>query len=133
MVGRVPIYLLDTNIEINHPDDRGLMNKLYAGGPDLRLRLRTRGNWAPIAFQGFANRHPDLTLVAAAGNDSTARPLYPGAFPWVISVGALGVAVIWSPQRTARIFAFRLAARHALLCLPIVHGGDEVTPGSPAT
>ena len=38
MVGRVPIYLLDTNLEINHPDDRGLMNKLYAGGPDLRLR-----------------------------------------------------------------------------------------------
>ena len=37
-VGRVPIYLLDTNLEINHPDDRGLMNKLYAGGPDLRLR-----------------------------------------------------------------------------------------------
>ena len=38
MVGRVPIYLLDTNLEANHPDDRGLMNKLYAGGPDLRLR-----------------------------------------------------------------------------------------------
>ncbi len=38
MVGRVPIYLLDTNIEANHPEDRGLMNKLYAGGPELRLR-----------------------------------------------------------------------------------------------
>jgi len=38
MVGRVPIYLLDTNLEANHPDDRGLMNKLYAGGPELRLR-----------------------------------------------------------------------------------------------
>ena len=37
-VGRVPIYLLDTNLEVNHPDDRGLMNKLYAGGPDLRVR-----------------------------------------------------------------------------------------------
>jgi glycogen phosphorylase len=38
MVGRVPIYLLDTNLEANHPEDRGLMNKLYAGGPELRLR-----------------------------------------------------------------------------------------------
>jgi starch phosphorylase len=38
MVGRVPIYLLDTNLELNHPDDRGLMNKLYAGGPELRVR-----------------------------------------------------------------------------------------------
>ena len=38
MVGRVPVYLLDTNLDVNHPDDRSLMNKLYAGGPDMRLR-----------------------------------------------------------------------------------------------
>ncbi|HJR16230.1 MAG TPA: alpha-glucan family phosphorylase [Gemmatimonadales bacterium] len=38
MVGRVPIYLLDTNLEANHEEDRALMNKLYAGGPELRLR-----------------------------------------------------------------------------------------------
>jgi starch phosphorylase len=38
MVGRIPIYLLDTNLEANHPDDRTLMNKLYAGGPELRVR-----------------------------------------------------------------------------------------------
>ncbi len=38
MVGRVPIYLLDTNLEVNHADDRDLASKLYAGGPDLRLR-----------------------------------------------------------------------------------------------
>ena len=37
-VGRVPIYLLDTNLEENHPDDRSLLNKLYAGGPALRAR-----------------------------------------------------------------------------------------------
>ncbi len=37
-VGRVPIYLLDTNLESNHPDDREVMNKLYAGGPELRVR-----------------------------------------------------------------------------------------------
>ncbi len=38
MVGRVAIYLLDTNLEENHPDDRHLLHKLYAGGPELRLR-----------------------------------------------------------------------------------------------
>ncbi|HEX5386382.1 MAG TPA: alpha-glucan family phosphorylase [Gemmatimonadales bacterium] len=38
MVGRVPVYLLDTNLEANHPDDRGLMSNLYGGGRDLRLR-----------------------------------------------------------------------------------------------
>lgn len=37
-VGRVPIYLLDTDIEENHADDRPLLSKLYAGGPALRLR-----------------------------------------------------------------------------------------------
>ena len=37
-VGRVSLYLLDTNLESNHPDDRTLLSKLYAGGPDLRLR-----------------------------------------------------------------------------------------------
>ncbi len=36
--GRVPLYLLDTNLEENHPEDRTLLNKLYGGGPDLRLR-----------------------------------------------------------------------------------------------
>src|SRR2546428_1228307 len=37
-VGRVRLYLLDTNLEENHPEDRMLLSKLYAGGPDLRLR-----------------------------------------------------------------------------------------------
>jgi starch phosphorylase len=37
-VGRVPIYLLDTNLEQNDPADRDLSSKLYAGGADMRLR-----------------------------------------------------------------------------------------------
>src|SRR5579862_7952522 len=37
-VGRVPVILLDTELEENHPDDRALLSKLYAGGPELRLR-----------------------------------------------------------------------------------------------
>ncbi|HTS87019.1 MAG TPA: alpha-glucan family phosphorylase [Gemmatimonadales bacterium] len=37
-VGRVPVYLLDTNHKENDPADRDLSGKLYAGGPDMRLR-----------------------------------------------------------------------------------------------
>ena len=31
MVGRVPLYLLDTNLEANHPDDRELMQLAHFG------------------------------------------------------------------------------------------------------
>ena len=37
-VGRVAIYLLTTDLEQNHPDDRPITDKLYSGGPELRLR-----------------------------------------------------------------------------------------------
>ncbi len=38
MVGRVPLYLLDTDLEENDPQDRDLSTRLYGGGVDLRLR-----------------------------------------------------------------------------------------------
>ena len=38
LVGTVPIYLLDTNLEKNHPDDRTVSQRLYSGGPEMRLR-----------------------------------------------------------------------------------------------
>jgi starch phosphorylase len=37
-VGRVPVFLLDTNLEENHEADRDLTGKLYIGGPEVRLR-----------------------------------------------------------------------------------------------
>ena len=37
-VGRVPVFLMDTNLEENHEEDRELTSRLYAGGPELRLR-----------------------------------------------------------------------------------------------
>jgi starch phosphorylase len=37
-VGRVPIYLLDTNLEQNHPADREVTAQLYGG--DLEMRIR---------------------------------------------------------------------------------------------
>jgi starch phosphorylase len=37
-VGRTPVFLLDTDLDENHDDDRALLSKLYADGPDLRLK-----------------------------------------------------------------------------------------------
>ena len=37
-VGRVPLYLLDTDLDENDPADRGLSHQLYTGGVDHRLR-----------------------------------------------------------------------------------------------
>jgi starch phosphorylase len=36
-VGRVTLYLLDSNDPVNSPLDRGITAKLYGGGPELRL------------------------------------------------------------------------------------------------
>jgi starch phosphorylase len=38
MVGRVPVYLLDTDLDQNAPADRELSHRLYRGPQDLRLR-----------------------------------------------------------------------------------------------
>lgn len=50
----------------------------------------TRRDLPLLSFSDFGERHDDITLVAAAGNDSTDRPFWPAAFPWAIGVGALG-------------------------------------------
>lgn len=37
-VGRVPLYLLDTNIQQNQPDDREITSRLYGGDHEMRIR-----------------------------------------------------------------------------------------------
>src|SRR5207253_3199748 len=37
-VGRVPLYLLDTNIPQNNSDDRQITSRLYGGDHDMRIR-----------------------------------------------------------------------------------------------
>ncbi|MCS6852206.1 MAG: glycosyltransferase family 1 protein [Gemmataceae bacterium] len=37
-VGRVPLYLLDTNIPQNSPEDRAITGQLYGGDADMRIR-----------------------------------------------------------------------------------------------
>ena len=47
-VGRVKLYLLDTNDAANFPAHRGIASELYGGGPELRLKqelLLGMGGW----------------------------------------------------------------------------------------
>ena len=44
------------------------------------------------ALQHLWQKHPDVAVVAAAGNEASSEPLYPAAFPGVIAVGALDEA-----------------------------------------
>jgi len=37
-VGRIPVYLLDSNVPANQPDDRSITNQLYGGDHEMRLR-----------------------------------------------------------------------------------------------
>ena len=37
-VGRVPLYLLDTNLEVNRPEHREITGQLYGGDNDMRIR-----------------------------------------------------------------------------------------------
>src|SRR5487761_2491546 len=37
-VGRVVLYLLDSNDPLNDPRDRGITSELYGGGPELRIQ-----------------------------------------------------------------------------------------------
>ena len=55
-VGRVKLYLLDSNLAANFPAHRGITSELYGGGPDLRLKqelLLGIGGWRLLAALGL--------------------------------------------------------------------------------
>jgi len=55
-VGRVTLYLLDSNDPLNSPADRGLTSKLYGGGQELRLVQEIAlgiGGWRVLDSLGF--------------------------------------------------------------------------------
>ena len=60
-VGRVKLYLLDSNDAANFPAHRGITSELYGGGPELRLKqelLLGIGGWRLLACA----RHPAGSL-----------------------------------------------------------------------
>ena len=55
-VGRVKLYLLDSNDAANFPAHRGITSELYGGGPELRLKqelLLGIGGWRLLAALGL--------------------------------------------------------------------------------
>src|SRR5215831_14503229 len=55
-VGRIRIYLLDSNDIANHPEHRGITSELYGGGPELRLKqelLLGIGGWRMLVELGI--------------------------------------------------------------------------------
>ena len=55
-VGRVKLYLLDSNDAANYPVHRGITSELYGGGPELRLKqemLLGIGGWRLLAALGI--------------------------------------------------------------------------------
>ncbi|TWU46855.1 alpha-glucan family phosphorylase [Rubripirellula reticaptiva] len=56
-VGRVKLYLLDSNDAANFPAHRGITSELYGGGPELRLKqemILGIGGWRLLAALGIA-------------------------------------------------------------------------------
>lgn len=56
-VGRVRLYLLDSNDAANYPAHRGITSELYGGGPELRLKqelLLGIGGWRLLGALGVA-------------------------------------------------------------------------------
>jgi starch phosphorylase len=59
-VGRVKLYLLDSNDPSNNPPDRGITSELYGGGPELRLQQEMVlgiGGWRMLEAIGV---HPEV-------------------------------------------------------------------------
>ena len=59
-VGRVKLYLLDSNDAANFPVHRGITSELYGGGPDLRLKqelILGIGGWRLLGALGI---HPEV-------------------------------------------------------------------------
>jgi starch phosphorylase len=85
-VGRVKLYLLDSNDAANYPAHRGITSELYGGGPELRLKQELvlgLGGWRLLRALGLQPEvchlnegHAAFAVLARAGNfmEETGQP-----------------------------------------------------------
>src|SRR5664279_1385740 len=88
-VGRVKLYLLDSNDAANFPAHRGITSELYGGGPELRLKqemLLGIGGWRLLRALGLQPEvchlnegHAAFAVLERARNfmDETGQPFEP--------------------------------------------------------
>ena len=75
-VGRVKLYLLDSNDPANMPADRGIISELYGGGPEVRFiaRIVARHRWlAAAAYTGTAVPKSVISMKATRRSPSFIR------------------------------------------------------------
>lgn len=77
------IQLLDEALQ--RKTETHLIN-LSAG---TRTRLGRRSRAFELWWDDVKQKHPDLVVVAAAGNDSSTDPFYPASSPWALGVGSI--------------------------------------------
>ncbi|MGI8547082.1 MAG: alpha-glucan family phosphorylase, partial [Gemmatimonadaceae bacterium] len=109
-VGRTTIYLLTTDLDQTHPDDRLVTRKLYSGGPDLRLRQE----WI-LGVGG-------VRVLRALGIDPSAWHANEGhaAFMMVERVRELMVAGVSGPDAVRQVREHGIFTTHT----PVAAGHD---------
>ena len=60
LLGRSSIYLMDTDIEANHPEDRKLSHQLYSGDNEMRLRQEIVLGIGGVRVLRALGIHPDV-------------------------------------------------------------------------
>jgi len=60
LIGRSSIYLMDTDIEANHPEDRELSHQLYSGDNEMRLRQEIVLGIGGVRVLRALGIHPDV-------------------------------------------------------------------------
>jgi starch phosphorylase len=100
-VGRVPLYLLDSNDPANAPADRGITAQLYGGGPEVRLMQEMAlgiGGWRLLRALGIT---PDVCHLneghaTLAALERAREFMREGGHPFDVAVAATRVGNVFT-------------------------------------